>query len=568
MANLHVHTAIFAVFVSCSVGSRVEKVGDENLDVSHAPSAGEACAQTTRSTLAHLKELTDDVRTMLAECSGAEQDCIPQGDAKRMETFATGTLMEDLKDLIEDCEEEQKTPEYAEFVEEAKQYAQVSGFVPKLKEVAPELQALKAAMLPDEKQETTLTTVGDEVINQAITRQANDVMTKLGESGDEMPMHLKLYCHYNEANGGFHADKDGNKFLPFLTSDYIHGQPPKFGGFKGVVGWDDLNIYDFESVNAIFESAEFKVRGRRHSRAGACSDANSRLFAFAITRNPVLGETRGKENISFESPGQSSVQALDPVLESLTSEHVFAMIRCGEGDRVGKGHTCFMPEDPIEPVLYGFRKALPGELGVCLPWVDPETHMRKLSCAAQAYAVHMSKYEEKPAGSNVSSYLLETSMSPGSLIQQGSGAKWGQAIMTVGAILGTMLRASAFVIELSMTIVDFIVRASFGLITFIAGLGLDIAFLPLAPLLGKNHNRKRQKMKEFFLGIAAMPLCLVTTIYSVLSWSVFAATYLLKHVAFFLPGNTQRSMQGTVQQSESGQMVKCFGKRLPGSYMG
>ena len=84
-------------------------------------------------------------------------------------------------------------------------YAQGSKhFVPRLKATAPELKVLQNEMLIPARQEAA----------EVITQQANDVFTKLGESGDEMPMRLKLFC-----NGGFATDKKGNDFMAFHTSD-------------------------------------------------------------------------------------------------------------------------------------------------------------------------------------------------------------------------------------------------------------------------------------------------------------------------------------------------------------
>ena len=129
----------------------------------------------------------------------------------------------------------------------------------------------------------------------------------------------------------------------------------------------------------------------------------------------------------------------------------------------------------------------------------------------------------------------------------------------------------ALTLEISMTIVDNLVALSLAVVHFLAGLGVDIATFPLAPILGKNQKRKRDHIKKLVFNIYAIPLCIVSQVYSWVSFSMFALTYMMKHVAFFIPGGMTRSMQRSIQQSEAGQRIgklSCFDSYRAKGYLG
>merc|ERR1712032_416748 len=112
--------------------------------------------------------------------------------------------------------------------------------------------------------------------------------------------------------------------------------------------------------------------------------------------------------------------------------------------------------------------------------------------------------------------------------------------------------------ELAVAIIDNIVGCSLAVLTWLGGFAVDIVTFPLIPLLGKNHGRKRMAVKKLIVGIVAMPLCIVSSVYSMVSYSMFALTYMMKHVAFFMPQHGRHSMQGWIRQSQAGQMLQCY----------
>jgi hypothetical protein len=365
-------------------------------------------------------------------------------------------------------------------------------------------------------------------------------------------MSLKLYC-----DGGSAVDKEGTQKFAFVTSEYVPGAPVPADSFKSAVGWDDLDIYDLNSVNNIYQAAEFKVRGNKRG-PGSCSSRDLKSFSFRIDRQTVVGGGFRYDKFFDSLPregGMDKYEELDIVLKNLEGSDVFNLVRCKPGEKV-LGRPCFQPTDPAFPYpadFPGFRQTPPGEFGVCLSRKDPETDLKKLSCAARALVVHMA------AAESVS--LAQTNTSS-ALIQSRADVKWANAIMNVGSVFALVLQGFAFGLEIAMTVVDTVVRMSLAAVTFLAGLSVDIATTPLIPLLGKNQGRKREAIKKFITGIYAMPLCIVTTAYSMVSYSMFALTYLMKHIAFFLPQHGRGSMQGSMHQSDSGQALKCWDNPL------
>jgi hypothetical protein len=583
MGKCEVHAAVCAVIVCCSAGSRAPNPDYWDVDDSKAQSALQLQTQTAECNAAaqqqlnDIKEVMTAVQEIVAECEGATENCIDGKKVEMLETIATTRLTEELEDVFVKCEQGMLDPAVTS---EAKRISEGKmGIVPgtatsRLIETAPDMRGLKysrqeaAAIEAAEPVEDTpaddtgIDGVTTDRVNEVLSMYENapDHFSTLGESGDQMPMALKLYC-----NGGKATDKDGTEKFAFQTSEYVPGAPMQDNAFKSQVGWDDLDIYSLDSVRQIYQAAEFKVRGTKRG-PGSCSSRDLKSFSFRIDKQTEAGGGFRYTTL-FESvggPGWEKFAEADGNLSNSGENDIFSIVRCGPEGMTGE-RPCFQPTDPALPYpadFPGFRQTPPGEFGVCLSRKDPETHLKKLTCAARALSVHMTTAE--------SNSFTQTKASS-AFIQARSDVAWAGPIMAVGSVLATALRGAALTLEISMTIVDNLVAASLGVVHFLAGLAVDIATTPLIPLLGKNQNRKREGIKKFVFGIYAIPLCVVSQVYSWVSFSMFALTYMTKHVAFFIPGGMTRSMQGSVQQSEAGQRIgklSCFDSYRAKGYLG
>jgi hypothetical protein len=512
------------------------------------------------------------VQEIVGNCERSKVDsptenCIDRQRVEMLEQLASNRATTELEQVLLKCEEGDVNP--AE-VAAATKTLQGLGTVPgtaasRLKDIAPEMGGLKQATQEAAAVEPpTHDAPADESgIDETATSRINEVVSKyentpthlsstLGESGDQMPMSLKLYC-----GGGSAVDKEGTQKFAFVTSEYVPGAPLPANSFKSAVGWDDLDIYDLNSVNNIYQAAEFKVRGFKRG-PGSCSSRDLKSFSFSIDRPTAVGGGFRYDKFFDSLPrntGMDKYAELGMVLKNLEGSDVFNLVSCKPGETV-VGRPCYQPEDPAFPYsadFPGFRQTPPGEFGVCLSRKDPETDLKKLSCAARALIVHMAAAD--------SGSLAQTNTSS-ALIQSRADVKWANAIMNVGSVFALVLQGFAFGLEIAMTVVDTVVRMSLAAVTFLAGLSVDIATTPLIPLLGKNQGRKREAIKKFITGMYAIPLCIVTTAYSMVSYSMFALTYLMKHIAFFLPQHGRGSMQGSMHQSDSGQALKCWDNPL------
>jgi hypothetical protein len=518
------------------------------------------CTVAAQQQLQSLKDIVGTVKEVVAKCEGATENCIDSKKVEMLEKLASTRLTEELEQVLQKCDQGGLDQALAN---EARKIAEGDlGIVPgtaasRLKEIAPDMTGLKSLM-----QEAAATEPGTPVkatpidaadIDTVATDRINDIIFKyertplhlptLGESGDQMPMSLKLYC-----NGGSATDAGGNEKMAWLDSEYVPGANYSF---DSAVGWDDLDIYDFDSVYKIYEAAEFKVRGGKKGPR-SCSSRDLQLYSFRIDKQAEVGGGFQYTPL-FESIGGGWDKFAEgvEVLGEGADNDVFSVIRCEPGVALDK-KLCFQPTGPALPYpsdFPGFRRVPRGEFGVCLSKKDPETHLKKLSCAARALAVHMKDVRPTPSAQHSASSTL---------LQIGSDVAWAQSIMTAGSVLAMALRASAFTIELAMTIIDNLVACSLAVITWLGGFAVDVATFPLIPLLGKNHNRKRTAVRNFIVGVFAMPMCVVSSVYSMVSYSFFALTYIMKHIAFFTPQHGSGSMQGSIRQSQAGQRLRCF----------
>eukprot|EP00933_Yihiella_yeosuensis_P048284 TRINITY_DN4438_c1_g6_i1.p1 TRINITY_DN4438_c1_g6~~TRINITY_DN4438_c1_g6_i1.p1 ORF type:complete len:602 (-),score=64.42 TRINITY_DN4438_c1_g6_i1:385-2190(-) len=529
------------------------KPGYEAQDTASKKETDTQCTAAAQRQLQVLEEIMGASKQVVAKCEGATENCISKSEVNKLAKDASTRLMEALGEVLKKCDLgsiDLSIAYKAKRLMDGEMGIMPGTAASTIKEIAPDMTGLKSVMQeagatePDTSVNATPT--DGAAIDGVATDRINDVVSKyekvkvrvkrrrkkrrrrkhrhertspttkmrtLAESGDQMPMSLELYC-----NGGSATDN----------------------------GWDDLDIYNLSSVTKIYQSADFKVRGGKHGRR-TCDYNRFQLYSFHIDKQTEAGgDFRYTQLFESIGGGWDKFKEGEQILGKGDDNDVFNLIRCKPGEELDTRH-CFKPSGPAHsypPDFAGFRVAPRGEFGVCLSKEDPETDLKKLSCAARALAFHMKDATESS-----------------SLIQVKSDVAWVWPVKAVGSILAGVLTASAFAVELALTIVDTLVEQALAVIIWLGGLGVDIVTFPLIPLLGKNHNSKRRDFRNFITSILQIPLCVVSTLYSIVSYAMFALSYIVRKIAFFhLPGGGGRSMAGEMHQSMAGQRLNCFNR--------
>merc|ERR1719181_1585268 len=115
------------------------------------------------------------------------------------------------------------------------------------------------------------------------------------------------------------------------------------------------------SVMQVAQKAELKrhpaTQRRLKMKAGLCRETGSRLFAYGIDKSGHLN--------------RSIADIAEKGLPRSSRPRVMALIDCKAEDKSGRNRPCFIPANPIEKVANGFKKAEPGEMGICLSEADP-----------------------------------------------------------------------------------------------------------------------------------------------------------------------------------------------------
>jgi hypothetical protein len=448
------------------------------------------CARLACAGLDHIKQKLEELQGIVQTCKGdrSSHNCVEHSTIAAMEASNKNVLQKDLKDIYACGDGEvpliigMEAARLSHAIESAK-------FAQTLTQVAPELAGLKKHLRPPPS-------------NEEASQRAGEVLQKL-TANVEMPERLMSMC---ASEGAAHQSEK-------------------------LMWWKYLDISDMNSVAAVLESAEFRIKD--DTPCNTDNNSKAEFFSFRIVRLPDLLVDAPSSSVIFQSDrgdlpidfggGEISDDAKGDdsgIQMTLQPTDFFTMIPCPES--AGHGQPCHVPQtpDPSSPIT-GYKKAGNGELGVCLPVGDPASHLRQLSCAAQALAVH-----------------LEVTSS--SLVEVGSNAAWADGLVAMAAVVGAVFQGISYPLIIMIMATDALMNGLIAVIAGSANVAAHITALPVQPFMGQR--RQHPNFVKFLANVMLSPVCLIAGIYNLVGVSVLATAQFLQHIgsAFGVPAPRNR----------------------------